>query len=259
MKHAIPSLLDTGGGAIVNVSSVNAARPGPMQGIYSITKAAVLNMTQAFAKECAGCHPKQYDAIADTLLPKLIEQRSGSRRHVRIWSAACSTGDEPYTLALLINEKVQRRFPNTRFEILGTDINTDVLNTAREGIYGSYAVRNTPDEYLRKYFTPRDDQYLLSSTLRNMVRFKHLNLTDHRALQQLRNFDIILCANVLIYFDDDTKQRVISNLYNSLRHGGYLFVGTSETLHGVTRAFQPVRFSDTIAYKKEDPHDRTHQ
>lgn len=201
-------------------------------------------------------HPKQYEAIAEVLLPQLIEQRS-DRQPIRLWSAACSTGDEPYTLALLIKEKVQQRFPNTRFEILGTDINTEVLETAKEGVYGSYAVRNVPSAYLRKYFTAQaDDRYVLSPTLREMVRFTHLNLTDRHTIHRFRNFDIILCANVLIYFDDETKQSVISNLYNSLRPGGYLFVGTSETLHGVTRAFQPVRFNDTIAYKKDDRHDQ---
>lgn len=200
-------------------------------------------------------HPKQYDAIAEGLLPKLI--RTGPvRRRVRIWSAACSTGDEPYTLALLIKQRVQPYFPDTRFEILGTDINTDVLQTAREGCYGSYAVRNVPPPYLRTYFTSHGDRYVLSPALREMVRFEHLNLTDRHAIQQYRNFDIILCANVLIYFDDETKQRVVSNLYNSLRPGGYFFVGTSETLHGVTRALQPVHFHDTIAYKKEDRHDQ---
>lgn len=199
-------------------------------------------------------HPQQYEAITKKLLPELIEARNRPQQ-VRIWSAACSTGDEPYTIAMLLKEHVQHRFPDTKFDIVGTDINTEVLQTARNGVYGSYAVRNLPAEYLHKYFTPEGDHYVLSPALREMVRFKHLNLTDRYAIQQLRNFDIILCANVLIYFDDETKQSVISNLYNSLRHGGYLFVGTSETLHGVTRAFQPARFNNTIAYKKEDRHD----
>lgn len=201
-------------------------------------------------------HPKQYEAITEVLLPRLIKQNG--RRPLRIWSAACSTGDEPYTLALLIRENIQRRLPNARFDILGTDINTEVLQTARDGIYGSYSVRNIAAEYLEKYFTPQDDRYVISPALREMVRFQHLNLTDRYTVGQLRDFDIILCANVLIYFDDETKQRVVSNLYNSLCPGGHLFVGTSETLHGVTQAFHPAHFANTIAYKKEDRHDREH-
>jgi chemotaxis protein methyltransferase CheR len=198
-------------------------------------------------------HPHQYDAIVNALLPSLINEQN--RKRVRIWSAACSTGDEPYTLALLINDKVKRRFPTVTFEILGTDINTDVLQTAQQGTYGSYAVRNMPDRYMEKYFHAEGDHYVLCSEVTSMVRFRHLNLTDSDAIRRTRTADIILCANVLIYFDGETKQAVISNLYDRLRQGGYLFVGTSETLHGVTRALRPVRFNNTIAYQKEDRHE----
>ncbi len=195
-------------------------------------------------------HPKQYKAIANTLLPKLITE--SNRRHIRIWSAACSTGDEPYTLALLIHDQVKERFPGVQFSIVGSDINTDVLETARAGRYGDYAVRNIPEAYLRKYFQHEGNHYLIAPEVARMVSYKHLNLTDHQALTRLRRFDIILCANVLIYFDTETKQAVITNLYDRLQRGGYLFVGTSETLHGVTRALKPVRFSKTIAYQKEE-------
>ena len=195
-------------------------------------------------------HPKQYEAIADTLIPKLITE--GNRRHVRIWSAACSTGAEPYTLALLIHDQLKARFSDARFSIVGSDINTEVLATARAGRYGDYAVRNIPDAYLSKYFQHEGDHYTIAPDVTRMVSYKHLNLTDHRAIERLRRFDIILCANVLIYFDAETKQAVITNLYDRLQQGGYLFVGTSETLHGVTRALKPVRFSNTIAYQKEE-------
>lgn len=198
-------------------------------------------------------HPKQYRAIAETLVPTLIDEQRA--RQVRIWSAACSTGDEPYTLAMLLNEEVKPHYPGIRFDIMATDINTDVLDTARAGRYGNYAVRNIPDRYLRKYFNEHEDHYEIDRSVRRMVRFQHLNLTDGTAIRRLRPFHIILCANVLIYFDSDTKQAVITNLYDRLQDGGYLFVGTSETLHGVTRAFQPARFDNTIAYQKQDRHE----
>ena len=196
-------------------------------------------------------HPNQYQALADELIPALAEAKSGLRR-IRIWSAACSTGDEPYTLAIIMKEQVQPRFPRLRFEIVGTDINTDVLDTAREGIYGSYAVRNISPTLLRKYFRPEGDRYHLSPEVRKMVSFKRINLTDHSSMRSMRNFDVVLCANVLIYFDEHVKQQVTADLYSSLTPGGYLFVGTSETLHGVTRAFQPVRLDKTIVYQKEN-------
>lgn len=198
-------------------------------------------------------HPQQYETIAKVLIPKMIQEEN--RRHLRIWSAACSTGDEPYTLALLILEKVCSQFPDVRIDILGTDINTEVLDTARAARYSDYAVRNIPDYVLNTYFQKQDDHYTLSHDVTSMVRFNHLNLTDEQSVARLQRFDIILCANVLIYFDRETKQAVITNLYDRLQRGGYLFVGTSETLHGVTRALQPVRFENTIAYQKEDRHE----
>lgn len=196
-------------------------------------------------------HPKQYEALVQELIPQLIEHQTEIQR-IRLWSAACSTGDEPYTLAILIREHLQSRYSHVQFDIVGTDINTDVLDTARKGVYGSYAVRNVPPELLRRYFTAQDDRYALNHEIRHMVQFKHLNLTDSRAVRSMRSFDIVLCANVLIYFKDDIKRQVTSDLYKSLNPGGYLFVGTSETLHGVTRAFQPVRLNNTIAYQKGD-------
>ena len=196
-------------------------------------------------------HTPQIDALEEEILPELIRQKErDGNRLVRIWSAACSTGDEPYTLALLIRERLQPRYPRTRFEIVGTDLNTEVLDTARAGVYGPYAVRTTPPVYLNRYFRRQGDQYELLPEIRDMVRFKQLNLMDRAGMQAMRNFDVILCANVLIYFDTESKQQVVSALYNSLNPGGHLLIGFSETLYGVTQALQPVRFAKTIAYRK---------
>lgn len=197
----------------------------------------------------------QFEVIENDLLPALAAAReqSGTRR-VRIWSAACSTGDEPYTLAMLIRERLAPRFPSVRFEIVGTDLNTDVLATAQRGHFGEYAVRNVPQPFLRKYFRQDGDTYVLDDAIRQMVTFRSLNLSDRRGMQAMRGFDVILCANVLIYFDDASKQQVVAGLYNSLSPDGYLLVGFSETLYGVTQAFRPVRYSKTIAYQKVDRH-----
>ena len=198
-------------------------------------------------------HPKQYEAVIQTVLPELLEGQTG-RPHVRLWSAACSTGDEPYTLALLIHDRLAPRFPDARFDIVGSDINTDVFDEARSGRYSAHAVRNVPASYLRSYFTQEGDTYTLHRKIRRMVTFYNLNLVDQDAMARLRPFDLIFCANVLIYFDETTKQQVVGDLYKALRPGGFLFVGTSETLHNVTRAFRPVRFDDAIGYKKLDSH-----
>ena len=193
----------------------------------------------------------QFDVIEQEIIPQIIQQRSKEGRpRVRIWSAACSTGDEPHTLAIIIKERLLPRYPHIQFEILGSDINTQVLEIARAGVYGQYAVRNIPPLFLGKYFRSEGDKYTLSADVRNLVSFQKVNLTDRGAMARLRAFDIILCANVLIYFDTKSKQQVVASLYNSLNGGGHLLIGFSETLYGVTQVFQPVRFTKTIAYKK---------
>ncbi|WP_457651537.1 CheR family methyltransferase [Rhodocaloribacter sp.] len=194
--------------------------------------------------------PPQFDIIEQHIIPELVSLREKTSRRIKIWSAACSTGDEPYTLALITKDRLQPRFPHITFEIIGTDINTDVLESARRGSYGPRSVRNVPPRMLSRYFTVEQDRYIVKPEIRQMVKFMHGNLADRSSMYKMRNFDIIICANVLIYFDNKSKQQVVSSLYNSLEHGGYLLVGFSETLYGVTQAFQPVRFEKTIAYKK---------
>lgn len=193
----------------------------------------------------------KFDIMENELIPALVKKRmeDGSRR-IRVWSAACSTGDEAYTVALIIREKLQPRYPHIKFEVVGTDINTDVVDKARAGIYGEYAVRNVPPNVMRKHFKNDGSRFVLSPNVRNMVKFQHGNLVDRSSMMRLRGVDVVFCANVLIYFDNKAKQQVVSSIYNNLNAGGYLLVGFSETLYGVTQSFQPVRFDKIIAYKK---------
>ena len=193
----------------------------------------------------------KFDILEKELIPEIIERRAKEgKRQIRIWSAACSTGDEPYTIALMVKDRLQPKYPHVRFEIVGTDINTDVLEKARVGIYGEYAVRNVPPPVMRKHFTEDGAHYRLNPEVCRMVGFHHVNLSDRAAMIRMRGVDIVLCANVLIYFDNQAKQRVVSSIYNDLNAGGYLLVGFSETLYGVSQSFQSVRFGKTIAYKK---------
>lgn len=196
-------------------------------------------------------NPPQFEVLEQEILPAVVEQRmKEGRRRVRIWSAACSTGDEPYTLAILLRERLLPKYPGVQFEIVGTDINTEVLATARAGVYGPYAVRSVPPAYLARYFETDGERYTLAPEIRRMVSFQQVNLVDRTAMARMRDFDVILCANVLIYFDQAAKQQTITSFYGSLNPGGYLLVGFSETLYGVTQAFLPVRLNKTIAYKK---------
>ncbi len=191
--------------------------------------------------------PAHLEVLEQHILPEWAR----TKRLVRIWSAGCSSGEEPYTLALFLRDRIQPRYPYMRFEIIGTDINTEVLQQAQQGLYGEYAVRNVPPTYLQRYFIRRGNHYQLREEIRKMVRFQVLNLADMAAMNAMRHFDLIICANVLIYFDDNMKRRVVQCFYRSLVPGGYLFIGFSETLYGISQAFQPVRFGKTIVYRKE--------
>lgn len=216
-----------------------------------LANAVTINETYFFR------HPEQHRLFVREVLPDLIDRRlAQGQRCVRLWSVACSTGDEPYTLAMLIREEVAARYPQVRFEIIGTDINTEVIDRARAGLYEPYAIRNVPPDLLCRYFDeeagPHGPRYRLAESVRRMVRFEHLNLANRLAARHLTDVDAAFCANVLIYFDDRSKQAAASVLYGALRPGGYLFLGASETLYGITQAFHPVRFAQTVAYHKPE-------
>jgi chemotaxis protein methyltransferase CheR len=126
-----------------------------------------------------------------------------------------------------------------------------VLETAKKGVYRQYSVRNMQPEIMKKYFHVNGGEFALSDEVRSLVRFDQLNLYDDVKMRQMTNFDIIFCANVLIYFDMNSKIKVVSHLYNSLVRDGTLFIGYAESLHGISKAFKVIHFPKTIAYKKE--------
>lgn len=195
----------------------------------------------------------QLDVLINTILPEVINNKALSNgRKIRIWSAASSSGEEAYSVAISIVELLKPKYPSLDFEIVGTDISASVIDTAKKAIYKEYSVRNTPAFYLKKYFKQiNENTFVLDPKIRDMVSFKVMNLYDEAAMKTMINFDVIFCANVLIYFNQDSKIKVVSRLYNSLNRNGYLFIGYSETLHNISKAFQIVSFPKTIAYKKE--------
>lgn len=192
----------------------------------------------------------QLEALVTSIVPELYSTNR-NRNKIRIWSAASSSGEEAYSIAMIFNDLIKPKFPNLNVEIIGSDISKGVLSTARSGIYKEYAIRNLPPNYLRKYFKINGSSYELDTKIKSMVRFKELNLFDPIGMRSMINFDVIFCANVLIYFDIDSKIKVVSNLYNSLNQKGYLFIGYSETLHGISKSFRLVSFPKTTGYKKE--------
>ncbi|MBL1212511.1 MAG: protein-glutamate O-methyltransferase CheR [Ignavibacteriae bacterium] len=192
----------------------------------------------------------QFDALISKILPEVIKTKSSIDKKIRIWSAASSSGEEAYTIALMFNDLIKPKFPGIELEVVGTDINHAVIKTARRGIYKDYSIRNTSPYFLKKYFAKTAAGYEIDPKIKSMVKFKELNLNNSIAMRSMNNFDVIFCANVLIYFDKQSKMRTVQHLYNSLKPNGYLFIGYAETLHGISKAFKIVSFPKTIGYKK---------
>ena len=194
----------------------------------------------------------QIDAFQQKFAEEVIEAKKAcNNRTLRIWSAACSSGEEPYSLAMLYLEYLKPQYPELRIEIIGTDINTAVLDMARKAEYNQYAIRSTPKLYLNKYFDQSNGVYRLRQEVKELVRFEYINLIDREKMRHMMHFDFIFCANVLIYFDEKAKIQVVGDLFDSLNRGGYLFIGFSEMLHKISTAFKLVSIPKTTAYKKE--------
>ncbi len=178
-----------------------------------------------------------FDQFRDTIVPALLQSRASSRR-VRIWCAAASTGQEPYTLAMCLREMGQE-LRGWRFDILATDIATGVLEKAKSGIYSQFEVqRGLPVTMLIKYFSQVGEMWQIAPEIRGMVRFQPFNLLND--FSALGPFDIVFCRNVLIYFDQDTKVDVLNRLAKTMERDGYLALGGAETVVGLTSAFKPV-------------------
>ncbi|MCC5822047.1 MAG: protein-glutamate O-methyltransferase [Phycisphaerales bacterium] len=191
----------------------------------------------------------QLDVFEKQVLPELLEARARTKR-LRIWSAACSTGDEPYTLAIQLHRTLGVRMSDWTIEILGTDISERALNIASEGKYTSYSIRTTPKTVLDRYFTTDGRNFTLSEDIRRMVTFEKHNLKDRLAAKRHGTWDIIFCRNVLIYFDDDMKRQVINTFCDVLAPDGTLFIGHSERIKDITDRFEQIPVPQGFCYRK---------
>ena len=193
----------------------------------------------------------QLVALENMLLPELVEVKNKMGfRKLRIWSAASSSGEEAYTMAMVLLEKRSTLLKDWIIEIVGTDINETVIAQAKEGVYNAYSVRNIPDVYKRKYIREDNGTFILSPEVKKFVTFNKLNLYEDSKMIFMKSFDFIFCANVLIYFDIASKSKVVQHFYNNLQPYGYFFVGQSESLHGVNDKFKTVHFPGGFGYKK---------
>ena len=192
----------------------------------------------------------QLDVFIDVLKQIVPAPSINPNKKIRIWSAGCSTGEEPYTIAIMIKEKFP--FSNVKFDIIGSDISEKVLDSAKRGVYNSYTLRNASENIIAKYFNKiDDDSFALKDEIKHMTGFYNVNLVDAKEVKNLDIFDIVLCRNVIIYFDDESKKMAISNIYESLKIGGHLFLGHSESLHFISTSFKLVGFGKTPLYRKE--------
>jgi chemotaxis protein methyltransferase CheR len=189
----------------------------------------------------------QLEAFTTAIVPALI-QANRATSHIRLWSAACSTGEEPYTLAILLRE--QPALARWTIELLASDLSDTNLAVARRAVYSRYAVRNVPPAILRKYFRKEEGQYVLAEPIRRVVTFSRINLYDETQMRLVRGMDVVFCRNCLIYMDDEAKTRVITNLAACVRPGGYLVVGASESLRDRSDAFRPLYVNRAVIYQR---------
>jgi chemotaxis protein methyltransferase CheR len=197
--------------------------------------------------------PQVFKAMADTILPELISDKMNRNKSIRIWSAGCSTGEEPYSLAMAIH----RAIPNLKgwkISILATDINPKALEKARKGVYSSWSFRNTPDWLKSGYFNNvHDNSFEIIPEIRDMVTFSSFNLARENYISTICNnqkLDIIFCRNVLMYFTKAWAARVSGNLYDSLSDNGFLVVSSCELSSDLYPQFRSVNFPGAILYRK---------
>ncbi len=194
----------------------------------------------------------QLQSFAEHCLTEVATEKAEKNKYtLRIWSAGCSRGEEPYTIAIILKE-ILEDVNDWNIEIIATDIDADVLNLANIAVYDSRAIKEMPEEYTNKYFTEKNGQYYLSGEIKSMVKFQNQNLNDQSTMRTMKDFDFIFCRNVLIYFDEISRKRAVDNFYLALNKGGYVFLGSSESISRITNAFTLKRRGNFLVYKKEE-------
>lgn len=210
----------------------------------SLINAVTINETYFYREDY------QFSALSNAILPAIVQtKRPGDL--VRIWSMPCSTGEEPYSIALWLLE----HWPMVdayHIEIVGSDIDSDALAAARAGCYGARSLARVPEKTRQAYFEPAPrDTYRIIEDLRESVLFSEVNLIDAASVQANGKFDVVLCRNLLIYFDESARQAASANLHAAVTPGGYLCLGHSESMARIDDRFTMVRLDDAIVYRRD--------
>jgi Methylase of chemotaxis methyl-accepting proteins len=198
-------------------------------------------------------NPPQLQMFQEKALKReLDKQRAAGRKKLRIWSAGCSTGEEPYTLAIILHEVLKTEISDWDIKITANDLSEAVLLAAGKGLYSMHSLRTTPQNIVAKYFTMEGSSFRINPKLKRIISFGTINLSNKHMLTRVEKSNFIFCRNVIIYFDDAMKHQVINSFYDNLLPGGTLFIGHSESLHNISRAFKPEHLAGAIVYRKQE-------
>jgi chemotaxis protein methyltransferase CheR len=191
----------------------------------------------------------QFQCLVDSLLPEIVARKRDDGP-IRIWSIPSSSGEEPYSIAMYLLEK----WPSLAqwdVEIISSDIDTGILRKARAGLYSPRSVQNVPARWMQKYFKSVDGEYQICDDLRRAVEFTKVNLAEPADTRSYRDFDVIFCRNLLIYFDDVSRKAAAETFYDAMKPGSFLCLGHSESMSRISSSFLVRRFVDAIVYQKQ--------
>lgn len=192
---------------------------------------------------------RQLHALVDEVVPELLAARNGNARTpIAVWSAGCSSGEEPYSIVMLALEAGLT--PNVDLRVYASDVSRAMLRRAREGLYREASFRETEERLRQRYFTHKDSLWRISDGVKKHVHFVHMNLMDQTKIGLLGAMDVIVCRNVIIYFDPDGKQRTIKLFRDKLREGGYLLLGHSESLVHLSSEFELRQLKNDLVYRR---------
>lgn len=201
--------------------------------LLEFSNAVTTNLTSFFREM------HHFDYLKETIIPEIIQKKSRTSKRLRIWSAGCSTGEEPYSIAMTLRNMIQD-LPKWDIKILATDIDSNVLQTSKNGCYNKQRVEKIPQNFLHRYFSEKvqgkETIYTAGNDLKNLIKFNRLNLMEPWPMKG--QFDVIFCRNVIIYFDKDTQRKLVDRYANVVTDDGFLILGHSETLLNVSTRFE---------------------
>ena len=210
--------------------------------IQTLTNLMTVNETYFFREEY------QFKCLINSILPEITKGKLDSQP-IRIWSMPSSSGEEAYSIAMYLLEY----WPGINewdVEIISSDIDTKILNQARQGCYSARSVQNLPKALLKKYFQPRGLEYQICDDLKQAVEFTRVNLMNAADVRSYRGFDVIFCRNLLIYFDDLSRRQAADTFYDALHPGGFLCLGHSESMSRISSLYKACKYSDSVVYQK---------